>query len=230
MLRDGGPDAPPRPILAVVPIGDIEILDTWHVSGMKGTGSTDYRASDVFVPDGLVLDITRRPPWSQAQLHRFAVFGLLALAVSSVAVGLGRRALAEYRALAPEQTLLGTDQPLATSPTAQAAYARAEAAVLSAAALKDRTVADAWAEAAGRSLDRETRRVLRLAATHAAAATAAAIDLLWEHAGAGVVYDTSPMQRLQRDIHVVTQHFRVATRTWEMCGALALGQPFAGQL
>lgn len=224
---DGGGS---RPVMAVLPIAEIEVLDTWHVSGMKGTGSTDYQVDGVFVPDGRVLDLTRRPPWSTAQIHRFAVFGLLALAVSSVAVGMGRRALAEFRALAPERTLLGSSQPVATSPVAQAAYARAEAAVLSAAAFKDRTVADAWAEAVTGSLSRETRRLLRLAATNAAAASAQAIDQLWEHAGAGVVYDGSPVQRLQRDIHVLTQHFRVAARTWEMCGALALGQPFDGQL
>lgn len=220
----------PRPVLALVPVGELEILDTWHVSGMKGTGSTDYEAHDVFVPAGRVLDLTKGAPWSTRPFHRFAIFGLLALAVSSVAVGLGRRALEEFRAMATDRTLLGTRTPIATGPVAQAAFARAEAAVRSAAAFKDQMVAEAWQQALDGPLPLETRRLLRLAATNAAFASAEAIDRLWEHAGAGAVYDSGVLQRLHRDVHVVTQHFRVASRTWEMCGALGLGQPFDGQL
>jgi alkylation response protein AidB-like acyl-CoA dehydrogenase len=226
-LRDG---ERPRPVLALVPVGELEILDTWHVSGMQGTGSTHYRATDVFVPEGRVLDLVRAAPWSTRPFHRFAIFGLLALAVSSVAVGLGRRALDEFRDLATSRTLFGTREPIAASAVAQAAYARAEADVLAAAALRRATVADAWLEAQDGPLSTETRRLLRLSSTNATFASARAIDLLWEHAGAGSVYRDGVLQRLQRDVHVVTQHFRVAARTWEMCGAVALGRPFDGQL
>lgn len=223
-------DAVPRPVLAIIPIEEIEILDTWQVSGMKGSGSTDYRANDVFVPETRVIDLVNLRSWSDRPFHQFAVFGLLALAVSSVAVGLGRRALSEFRQIAAERTLLGTSKSIATSPVAQTSYAQAEAAVLSASALKDRTIETAWLEACEGPLSVETRRQLRLAATNCAFSTAHAINLLWEVAGAGVVYNTSHMQRLHRDIHVLTQHFRVANRTWEMCGAVALDQPFDGQL
>jgi indole-3-acetate monooxygenase len=220
----------PRPVLTLIPVSELEILDTWHVTGMKGTGSTHYRAQDVFVPEGRVLDLVRAAPWSDRPFHRFAIFGLLALAVSSVAVGLGQRALDEFRTLARDRTLLGTRQPIATGAVAQRAYARAEAEIRAAAAFKDNMVAAAWEEALVGPLSSETRRSLRLSATHATFAAAHAIERLWEHAGAGSVYSDGVLQRLQRDIHVVTQHFRVAGRTWEMCGALALGEAFDGQL
>ena len=70
-LRDGDR---PRPVLALVPVGELEVLDTWHVSGMQGTGSTHYRATDVFVPEGRVLDLVRAAPWSTRPFHRFAIF------------------------------------------------------------------------------------------------------------------------------------------------------------
>ncbi|MGD9753153.1 MAG: acyl-CoA dehydrogenase family protein [Acidimicrobiia bacterium] len=224
-----GGDGRARAVMAVVPIGAITVLDTWHTTGMRGTGSADYECHDVFVPWERVVDPGRPLGWSERPLHRIAVYSLLALAVSSVAVGVGRRALEEFRALAAGRTLLGTSRPIATSPVAQTAYARAEAMVRSAAAFKDRTVADAWVRAEEGRLDRETRRLLRLAATNATFAAADAIDALWEVAGAAVVYDTEVFGRLHRDIHVITQHFRVAQRTWEMNGALALDQPFEGQ-
>ncbi|MCP5027202.1 MAG: hypothetical protein GY929_13050, partial [Actinomycetia bacterium] len=217
-------------VMAMIPIEEIDILDTWQVSGMRGTGSTDYETHSVFVPDGRYLTLDNLTPWSDLPLHRFAVFGLLALAVSSVAQGLGRRALDEFRGLAAERTLLGTSATIDTSPVAQSGYAQAEAAVLSARAFRSATIDQAWQQALTGRPTREMRRQLRLAATNSSFAAAHSIDGLWELAGGGVVYDTSLMQRLQRDIHVLTQHVRVANRTWEMVGALALNQPFEGQL
>ena len=124
----------------------------------------------------------------------------------------------------------GTASVLAMTIGAPLVLAVPTGAVRSAAAFKDQMVAEAWQQALDGPLPLETRRLLRLAATNSAFASAEAIDRPWEHAGAGAVYDSGVLQRLHRDVHVVTQHFRVATRTWEMCGALGLGQPFDGQL
>ena len=41
-------------IEATIPFADFEILDTWHVAGMRGSGSHDVAVSDVFVPDRLI--------------------------------------------------------------------------------------------------------------------------------------------------------------------------------
>ena len=35
----------------LMPVSDVEVIDTWHYTGMAGTGSADYVARKVFVPD-----------------------------------------------------------------------------------------------------------------------------------------------------------------------------------
>jgi len=40
---------PPR--LFLLPRDEVELVDTWFVAGMSGTGSLDYRIDEVFVPD-----------------------------------------------------------------------------------------------------------------------------------------------------------------------------------
>ncbi len=42
----------------LVPRGDYEIVDTWFVSGLRGSGSKDIVVSDAFVPSHRVLDVT----------------------------------------------------------------------------------------------------------------------------------------------------------------------------
>ena len=40
----------PEMIMAYLPRASCEILDTWYVMGMRGTGSDDIAVTDVFVP------------------------------------------------------------------------------------------------------------------------------------------------------------------------------------
>lgn len=51
---------------ALMPTRDIEIVDTWHVAGMKGTGSKDVKAQDLFIPEHRVIpaaaSFARNPP------------------------------------------------------------------------------------------------------------------------------------------------------------------------
>ena len=39
----------------VLPKQDCEILDTWHVIGMRGTGSTEFEVNQAFVPKDMAI-------------------------------------------------------------------------------------------------------------------------------------------------------------------------------
>src|SRR6185369_12537477 len=47
LVRDGGP---PRARMMLFPAADVRIVDTWTVSGLRGTGSHDMTVEDVLVP------------------------------------------------------------------------------------------------------------------------------------------------------------------------------------
>ena len=107
----------------------------------------------------------------------------------------------------------------------QADVARAEAAYRSARALLRETVGEAWAAAtAGHTLGPDQRRLLRLAATNATTQSASVVEVLFRTAGGTAVYESSPLQRVLRDVNVASQHAMVAPRTYELIGRLALGQ------
>ena len=69
------------------------------------------------------------------------------------------------------------------------------------------------------------RADLRLAATHAIGAARDVTVAMYELGGGSAIYDTHPLQRQLRDVHVATQHMLVAPSTWELAGRQLLGQP-----
>ncbi|MEZ4278906.1 MAG: acyl-CoA dehydrogenase family protein [Myxococcota bacterium] len=227
VVREGAPAAAdahaPETRLMIVPASSVEFLDTWHVSGLSGTGSTDFEIRDVFVPASraVAFGVDRALP---RPLYAFPQFGLLALGIGAVALGLARAAIDELVALAATKTPDGSGRPLAARPAAQSEVALAEATLRSARAFYREAIATAW-EAAMRdgAIDVTHRRDLRLATTHATQASAAVVGRMYTLAGGSAVYRSSPLQRIFRDVHVATQHMMVSPSTLELTGRLLLG-------
>src|SRR5262249_15508079 len=57
-----GPDGRPLYRQCLISTSDVEVHDTWHTTGMRGTGSHDYTARDVFVPAARVHAAAERSP------------------------------------------------------------------------------------------------------------------------------------------------------------------------
>src|SRR5262249_19642790 len=160
------------------------ILDTWHVAGLRGTGSTDYVVRDAFVREGWFVTLPRPTPVCDGPLYRFSLFGVLAIGIASVMLGISRRAIDELVVLANVKTPQGSNRLLAERTATQADVAIAEADWRAARALIDDAVGRAWASAvAGDAPSDEERRTLRLAATHASATAARVVDRMYTVGG-----------------------------------------------
>ncbi|TML86347.1 MAG: flavin-dependent monooxygenase [Actinobacteria bacterium] len=223
---DGAPDGAPDARLLLLPTGEVEILDTWTVAGLCGTGSHDMVVTDAFVPAGRAVSLVTEPPRQRGALYAFPLFGLLALGIAAVALGLGRAAVDELTDLAGVKVPTGSRRRLAQRSAVQADVARAEARLRSGRAFLLDAVGAAWASAcAGDDISLEQRALLRTAATHATREAAATVDLAYEAGGGSSIYASSPLQRHFRDVHVVTQHVMVAPATYELTGRVLLGIP-----
>jgi alkylation response protein AidB-like acyl-CoA dehydrogenase len=210
--------------MMLVPAADARILDTWTVAGLRGTGSHDMVIEDVFVPGDRSVSIVTDRPRAPGALYAFPVFGLLAVGIAAVALGIARGAVDELVRLAREKAPQGSKRTLAERGVVQAEVAQAEALVGSGRAFLDDAIGVAWraAESAG-TIPIADRARLRLAATHATTSAARATDLVYNAGGGTSVYATSPLQRCFRDVHVATQHAMVAGSTLELAGRVLLG-------
>ena len=154
--------------VAALPAAELEILDTWHTSGLRGTGSHDAVAEELFVPDHRVLSLLDAGPRIDAPLYRFPIFGFFALSIAAAALGNARGALDDLGELAVGKKGLGSSRVLAERTGTQAAVGEAEAALRAARGLYYGAIEEAWAAAqASAPVSDSLRLGLRLAATHA---------------------------------------------------------------
>ena len=221
VVRGGGA---PQARMMLFPATDARILDTWNVAGLRGTGSHDMTVEDVFVPaDRSVSIVTDRPRVAGA-LYAFPVFGLLAIGIAAVALGIARAAIDELVRLAREKAPYGSKRTLAERGVVQADVAQAEALVRAGRAFLYEAIERAWtaAELEG-TIATADRVALRLAATHATIGAAKATDLVYNAGGGTSIYAASPLQRCFRDVHVATQHAMVGGSTLELAGRILLG-------
>jgi indole-3-acetate monooxygenase len=220
----------PVPRVAALRRSDLEVLDTWHTTGLRGTGSHDVLADEVFVPQHRICSVMAGPPADATALYRFPLIGYFALSVAAAAMGNARGALDDFRALA-EAGGPGSRRPLAHRSTVQSAVAEAEAAQRAARAFFFQAVDDAWRSArSGEPVSLEQRMALRLAATHATRTAAQVVADLYDLAGSAAIYQSSPLQRRFRDAHTATAHGQVNPTSFRTVGRLLLGVPSETEL
>lgn len=219
-LADGRPDAR----MMIMARDDVELIDTWHAAGLKGTGSGDMQVADLPVPLDHSVSLVADRPAVPGALYLFPVFGLLALGIAGVASGNARAAMDALKAALGARRPQGSSRSAAERATVQAEVAMAEARLSAARALLFETVEAAWATATARGdVGLETRARLRLAATHMVRTAADVTRTAYDLGGGSALYLESPLQRRFRDAHAMTQHVMVQPATLELAGRVLLG-------
>lgn len=203
----------------------VELLDTWHVSGLKGTGSTDYAVSSALVPGGRWAQLIGGEPQIDSALARFPFFGALGAGVAAVMLGLGQRAVDELTELGAHR-FSGSAKGIGERAPVQADLARAQVALAQARSFLHETVREVEATTASGAMASDDERVrLRLAASGAAERALDAVDRCYHAVGGTAIFESSPLQRIFRDAHVAIAHGMIAPRTFEAFGRYGFGLP-----
>lgn len=217
-------DSKRMPSVIAVPPNELEILDTWHTLGLRGTGSHDAVADDLFVPTDRVFSLFDGPLLDRP-LYRFPAFGYFALSIGAAALGNARGAIDEFAALAAHKVGQGSTRTLAERSATQATVAEAESSLRAARAFYYEAIEAAWEAAHEKEpVSVMLRNDLRMAATHAVRTSADIVRSMYDLAGGTAIYDDAPLQRRFRDAHTATAHFQVNAASRELQGRILLGQ------
>ena len=228
MVMDGerprmAPSGLPDIRMAVVPISEVEIIDTWQVSGLRGTGSHDVAVHDLFVPEERAVALALDPGAANVQF-RIPMFTLFGIALVPVALGAARRAIDEVMATARGKTPMLSGSKLMDKPVFQHEMARAEGMLQAGRTYLYAAVGGLLeAASAGAEIDMAMRGRVKLACATATDFAAQATDIAYRLGGASALFETGALQRCFRDVHAVTQHFTIAASNYEVAGRVMLG-------
>ncbi|MFT4563837.1 MAG: alkylation response protein AidB-like acyl-CoA dehydrogenase [Gammaproteobacteria bacterium] len=198
-------------MLVVMRAEEVIIDDTWHVLGMRGTGSKDIVADNVFVPEhravpivkaflGTIADIDRA-------LYRLPIPATLSAMGAGTILGITERGIDVFI----EQTRIRQDIYVGGAKAHRAGLqmriAEAKTEVELARSLVERNcdlLDTAMVDPAPMPVD--ARAQVRWNATYATQLCRRAADRIYSAAGAHATYDVNPLQSFFRDISTVSHH------------------------
>ncbi len=221
-LPSGRPDAR----MMIFPADEAELLDTWHVMGLKGTGSGDIAVENIRVPKARSVSLVTDKPKVSGALYKFPAFGLLSLGVAATAMGNAKGALESFIALGKAKKNQGSGKTLGERAVIQSETARLMAAFRSARAYLHDEIEQTWDVAqTSDDIPVERRAALRMACTHMVRTGAEITRTCYDLGGGAALFEANDLQRRFRDAHAMTQHIVTAPATWELTGRLLFDLP-----
>lgn len=212
LVQEG--DEPPEMRTFLVPQSDYEIVDTWHVSGLSGTGSKDIVVAEAFVPehrthrvvDAYNLDSPGQGT-NRGACYRLPFGMVFPFGISAPAIGAATGALDAYRSMMREKINAYENTKVSDDPFAQRRLSEASGEIGAARAELERTWNEVWRMVeAEEAIPLEFRTRARWASANIVQRCVRAVDILFEASGGHAIFLDNPMQRFFRDIHAMRAH------------------------
>jgi alkylation response protein AidB-like acyl-CoA dehydrogenase len=205
----------PTPIMALVSMSEMRIIDDWHTTGLRGSGSVSTVATDLFIPAERVLPLdavlhqrSASHLNTDSEIYRPPLVPVAAASSVGVATGLANAAREAFFQRLPDRKITYTDYP--SQREAPITHLQVAEAVMQV------DQAEFHASHLGSLVDRKgtdgspwtIEERVRARADMGAACRCAkrAVDILATASGASSIYNQVPIQRIQRDIQALSLH------------------------
>ncbi|MEX3694110.1 acyl-CoA dehydrogenase family protein [Paraburkholderia sp. BR14263] len=217
-------DAGPALVRGVaLPASAWHIEDTWHASGLRGTGSHHIALQNVLASEANFFDFPAGASCEPGPLYQ-AWRHLQSVLIGAVCIGIAEGALSDVAELAQSgRQQLRAPAPMRDSEMVLGELGRIEADVRAARAAMQVQAESHWRHALagtlnGQALYSEGIQTGIWIATICARAAHACFTL----AGGVAVYESSPLQRRLRDLQAAAQHAMVHQRHYAEAGRMML--------
>ncbi|MGD9933315.1 MAG: acyl-CoA dehydrogenase family protein [Dehalococcoidia bacterium] len=219
-VRDDSGNTPSY--MAFVPREAVTVHDTWDTTGLRGTASHDFSVAGAIVQESHFMPMIPPPT------HPWALFRSLALIFTThgaQALGVARASLETTIDMARTKIGWGTDRPMSENVRLQGIVAEAAVTYASARDHLYAATTNLWTTLERGEEPGALNGRVRLATSHAAAASVRTVDLLHDAMATSSIFRKSPLERQFRDIHTAAAHVMVGPLTYEAAGRVELGLP-----
>ncbi|RKT55186.1 acyl-CoA dehydrogenase family protein [Saccharothrix australiensis] len=223
----------PQPVMVMLPMADLEIIDDWHTSGMRGTGSVTTVAKDVFVPSARILPMVPvlqegrhlSKLNAETRLWNVPFMPWACAVVCATPYGLARAADTAFMERLPTRKITYTDyEHQADAPLTHLQVAKASLRIDEAGFHVHRAAELVDTKAPGEPWSVKERVQVRLDMGAACLRAKEAVDILNNASGGSSVHNTVPIQRIARDIQTSSLHSIMHPDTnLELFGRVACG-------
>lgn len=202
-----------------------DLLDTWYTMGLKGTGSTDYTADSVFIPQEHTFAFSDKAPREGTIWKKPNHF---LRKMSGVPLGVARDAIDRAIEVLETKTDRMTGIAYKDSEVKQQAIALAEGKLGAARAYVFESLTREWEklEADEPLTDRE-RSAVMISRQQAFQTGREVAQMMFDLVGADSIYARNRFERLLRDMNTACQHVVAQQKTLQDPGGLLLGSKAA---
>lgn len=199
----------------LLPRADYEIVDVWHTSGLRGTGSKDIVVDDVFVPehrthrfaDGFKCESPGNET-NPGPLYKLPFGQVFVRSVSTTAIGIAARALQDYCDVAAQRVSQAQGKKVKEDLHAQEIAARCHAELDEIGLVLNRNFeAMTLKVAAGEPLNIGDRVRWRHDSSRAVQKAGRVVNELFLQSGGRAIFLDHPLNRAFADIHAAQAHF-----------------------
>lgn len=207
----------------LVPREQVEIIETWDVAGLRGTGSHTYVIEEAFVAEERSLPLFAEVSPNLAPALRPPLLTFAHVGFASMGLGAAWSALDDFLAVLDKKTPALTSTPLRQTATAQRALAESKTRLRSASAYLCWMTEHLVAASERGLLSPEDRAEARLAITSTVDTALSVVESLYRVAGTTGIFTSSPLQRRFQDLHVLSQQVFARPSNYENVGRFLLG-------
>lgn len=215
---------PPRILHMLFASDQVTFQDTWHVMGLRGTGSTQFSVREAFVPADRVIMVKDTRRREHAVFH-FPMYGMLSIGIGSVALGIAQTALSEAKKVAMTKKSAMSNRRMLERSSVRIGVAQSEVSLRAARALFHQEIVAAWRAAINDEVDISHRVALRLSINFAVETAKHVTRDAFELIGGAAIYSESAVQRQLRDVQVAGQHVMVGEGIYDVAGRYLLNLP-----
>ncbi|WP_067721120.1 acyl-CoA dehydrogenase family protein [Nocardia yamanashiensis] len=221
--QDRNANGNPNWLVMLVPVDQVELIDTWYTTGLAGSGSLDYTITDVFVPEDHTFNFSRPKSRSGAM----AAPDTLMRKMAGVPLGTARAALDFAREVAAVKVNKATGERWADDYRVQFTLGQCEMEYLTLRHAVYGSLEHKWRRLEGGAtyddLTPEERVGSVLIALNAFRGALSIVRRLYDLLATTSIYKPSPMDRWLRDLNTMCQHVMAQDVIMQSAGASFLG-------
>lgn len=219
----------------LIPRHEVEIIDTWHAVGLRGSSSNDVQVKEVFIPEHRSITVEDLKGGSgspgsalnDALIFRSPCYAIFGMFIGAAGLGAAETTVQLYVEQTRKRVATMAGAAMAQYTTQQVKIAEAVSSVETAAMLLGASADEALAILKeGRLPTAEERTRMRCHAAFAGKLATNAVNIVWEAGGGAMIYDSNPISRGFRDVTCANRH---TTQTWDnnasIHGRVTLGMP-----